>query len=70
MRNCFTSINKLKEKYNTEVKVVEQDADKSKEEFEKLKQKYKDINDKLVSLEIDNEDLERRNQAYESAIEQ
>jgi hypothetical protein len=64
------SINKLKEKYNIEVREVEQEGDKNKEEFEKLKLKYKDTREKLVSFEIDNEDSERRNQAYESAIEQ
>ena len=41
----------------------------NKDELEKLKQKYKDLNEKFVSLEIDNEEFERRNQAYESAIE-
>lgn len=53
---------KLKEKYNTEVLETEQES-------AKIKEKYKDMNERLVTLEIDNEDLERRNQAFESAIE-
>jgi uncharacterized coiled-coil DUF342 family protein len=43
---------KLKDKYKTEVMEVEQEADKGKDEFEKLKQKFKDANDKLVNLEV------------------
>ena len=52
----------IKDKYHKEVREVET-------EIEALKSKSSNSEQRVITLEMDNEDLERRNQAFESAIE-
>lgn len=60
---------KLKDKYNSEVKDVEQEADKIKQEYSDLKAKNKGLNDEKITLEVENEELERKNQGLQGAVE-